>query len=563
MYDGINSLAAGIATSFPDAAMVAGYVNGNYAWAQADWDLFPHANHVTISITASANAGDVLDVEPGNATPEQTAGWIEQRKASGYYRPTIYCNLGTIPAVRQGTGAYILGVDYDIWVADWTGSPHEVTAPGTPVATCSATQYESTTGYDASVVYDEGWPHRTAPATKPPAEPTGIEVTAVTATSVTLAWNSDADATSYRVRTTYQGTLVTEQTTLVASATVSGLDSDHTYTFHVAASNKAGISVETDGPTVKTPKLSRTDRGGSRPPCRRTDHRWIVRRRTEARQSPRIAAKPPGTKVTTMRFATLRTGAGTTAARLDGDTLIPLNAADVGELLATGDSASVAARAGAAPVAVADADFAQVVTNPSKIICVGLNYRTHIIETGRELPQYPTLFAKFTETLMGPNDDLVLPAVSEKIDWEAELGLVIGKTVHRADADEAAAAIAGYTVCNDVSMRDWQRRTLQWLAGKMFAHSTPAGLEIRCEVDDAVMQQARTSDLLFKPADVVAYASQAIPLHPGDLLLTGTTGGVGDARKPPVYLKPGQVVRTFIEGIGECVNQCVAEKPLG
>jgi acylpyruvate hydrolase len=278
-----------------------------------------------------------------------------------------------------------------------------------------------------------------------------------------------------------------------------------------------------------------------------------------------------------MRFATLRTGAGTTAARLDGDTLIPLDAADVGELLAAGDPSSAAVRAGVAPVAVADANFAQVVTNPSKIICVGLNYRTHIIETGRELPQYPTLFAKFTETLMGPNDDLVLPAVSEKIDWEAELGLVIGKTVHRADADEAAAAIAGYTVCNDVSMRDWQRRTLQWLAGKMFAHSTPAGpylvtpdevgdaadLEIRCEVDDAVMQQARTSDLLFKPADVVAYASQAIPLHPGDLLLTGTTGGVGDARKPPVYLKPGQVVRTFIEGIGECVNQCVAEKPLG
>jgi hypothetical protein len=264
MYDGINALAAGIAKSFPNAAMVAGYINGDYAWTQADWDLFPHANHVTISITASVNAGDVLDVEPGNATPEQTAGWIEQRKASGYYRPSIYCSLNTVPAVRQGTGAYILGVDYDIWVADWTGSPHEVTAPGTPVATCSATQYESLTGYDVSVVYDEGWPHRTAPATKPPAEPTGIKATAVTATSVTLAWNGDANATSYRVRTTYQGKLVTEQTSLVASAMVSGLGPDHTYEFHVAASNRAGISAETDGPTVKTPKLSRTDRGGSR-----------------------------------------------------------------------------------------------------------------------------------------------------------------------------------------------------------------------------------------------------------------------------------------------------------
>jgi hypothetical protein len=263
MYDGVSSLAAGIAQSFPNAAMVAGYINGNYAWTQTDWDLFPHANHVTISITASENAGDVLDVEPGNATPEQTAGWIEQRKASGYYRPTIYCNAATIPAVRQGTGAYILGVDYDIWAADWTGSPHQVTAPGTPVAACSATQYDSTTSYDVSVVYDEGWPHRTAPATKPPAEPAGIEATAVTATSVALAWNGDANATSYRVRATYQGKLAAEQTTLVASTTVSGLDPDHTYTFHVAASNTAGSSAETDGPTVKTPKLSGTDRGGS------------------------------------------------------------------------------------------------------------------------------------------------------------------------------------------------------------------------------------------------------------------------------------------------------------
>ena len=275
-----------------------------------------------------------------------------------------------------------------------------------------------------------------------------------------------------------------------------------------------------------------------------------------------------------MRFATIRTGAGTTAARLDGDTLVPLDAADVGELLAAGGPASAPARAGAAPVPAAEADFAPVVTNPSKIICVGLNYRTHIAETGRELPQYPTLFAKFAETLMGPNDDLALPAVSEKVDWEVELAVVIGAPVYRAGKDEALAAIAGYAASNDVSMRDWQRRTLQWQAGKMFQHSTPVGpylvtpdevdhaadLEIRCEVDGAVMQQARTSDLLFTPADVVAYTSQAITLRPGDLILTGTTGGVGDARKPPVYLQPGQVLRSYVEGLGECVNHCVAEK---
>ena len=277
-----------------------------------------------------------------------------------------------------------------------------------------------------------------------------------------------------------------------------------------------------------------------------------------------------------MRFATIRIGAGTTAARFDGDTLTPLDAPDVGALLAAdGGPAAAPAAPGFAPVLVAEADFAPLVPNPSKVICVGLNYRTHIMETGRELPEYPTLFAKFPETLMGPNDDLAIPAVSEKVDWEAELGVIIGSPVYRAPGPaEAAEAIAGYTVCNDVSMRDWQRRTLQWLAGKMFARSTPVGpylvtpdevgdardLEIGCSVDGEVMQQARTSDLLFKPADIVAYVSQAITLRPGDLLLTGTTGGVGDARKPPVYLLPGQVVRTWIDGVGECVNRCVEEK---
>ena len=275
-----------------------------------------------------------------------------------------------------------------------------------------------------------------------------------------------------------------------------------------------------------------------------------------------------------MRFATIRAGGGTTAARLEGDALVPLAASDVGELLARGNPAAAAERPGAGPVPASEASFAPVVTRPSKVLCVGLNYRAHILETGRELPEYPTLFAKFADTLLGAHDDLVLPAVSERVDWEVELGVVIGRPIHRASRDEAAAAIAGYTVTNDVSMRDWQRRTLQWLQGKAFERTTPAGpylvtgdevgdaadLEIRCEVDGAVMQQSRTSDLLFGPADIAAYASQIITLQPGDLLLTGTPGGVGDARTPPVYLQPGQTLRSVVEGVGECVNQCVADK---
>jgi len=274
-----------------------------------------------------------------------------------------------------------------------------------------------------------------------------------------------------------------------------------------------------------------------------------------------------------MRFASIRTNDGTTtAARLDGDMLIPLAASDVGELLASGGQAPD--RENAEPVLVATADFAPVIPRPQKIICAGLNYRTHIAETGREMPEYPTLFAKFADTLMGARDDLVLPTVSERVDWEVELAVIIGRPVYRAGTEEARNAIAGYATLNDVSMRDWQRRTLQWLAGKMFEHTTPVGpylvtpdevddardLEIRCEVDGAVMQQSRTSDLLFGAAEIIAYASQAITLRPGDLIATGTTGGVGDARKPPVYLHPGNVLRTYIEGLGECVNACIAEQ---
>jgi acylpyruvate hydrolase len=275
-----------------------------------------------------------------------------------------------------------------------------------------------------------------------------------------------------------------------------------------------------------------------------------------------------------MRFATIRTPDGTTAARLDGDVLVPLAATDVGALLADGGGPAAAERAGATPVPASEARFATLIPQPSKVLCVGLNYRSHILETGRDLPEYPTLFAKFAQTLLGAHDDLVLPSVSGRVDWEVELGVAIGRPIYRATRDEAAAAIAGYTVTNDVSMRDWQRRTLQWLQGKMFERSTPVGpylvtgdevgdaadLEVRCEVDGAVMQQSRTSDLLFGPAEIAAYASQAITLLPGDLLLTGTPGGVGDARKPPVYLQPGQTLRTVVEGLGECVNRCVPDK---
>jgi acylpyruvate hydrolase len=276
-----------------------------------------------------------------------------------------------------------------------------------------------------------------------------------------------------------------------------------------------------------------------------------------------------------MRLATVRLDDRQVAVRLDGDTVVELDAPDVGAVLERPGWWSGAAEADGPRHSAALVAYAPLVPRPSKIICVGLNYRSHILEMGRELPAHPTLFTKFADTLLGAGDDLVLPAVSDEVDWEAELGVVVGVPVRRASTAEAAAAIAGYTVLNDISMRDWQWRSTQWLAGKAFDASTPVGpwlvtpdeidhaadLALRCELDGQVMQSSRTSDLLFTPADLVAYISQFTTLHPGDLIATGTPGGVGAARNPKIFLQPGQVLRTVIEGVGECVNRCVAEQP--
>ena len=273
-----------------------------------------------------------------------------------------------------------------------------------------------------------------------------------------------------------------------------------------------------------------------------------------------------------MRLATIRLGDRTAAVRVEGDTAVELGVPDVRAVLERSGWSSWAGLVDGPRHPLAALDHAPLVPSPSKILCVGLNYRSHILEMGRELPTDPTLFAKFADTLLGARDDLVLPANSDEVDWEAELGVVVGAPVRHASTDEAAAAIAGYTVLNDVSMRDWQWRTTQWLAGKVFEASTPVGpwlvtpdeaghaadLALRCEVDGRVMQSSRTSDLLFGPAELVAYISRITTLRPGDLIATGTPGGVGAARTPKVFLAPGQVLRTVIEGIGECVNVCVA-----
>jgi acylpyruvate hydrolase len=274
-----------------------------------------------------------------------------------------------------------------------------------------------------------------------------------------------------------------------------------------------------------------------------------------------------------MRLATIRTDEGTRAVRVDGRRAVDVGFTDVGALLAEPDWYSRAASATGTDRDAAELDYAPLVPRPEKIVCVGLNYRSHILEMGRELPEYPTLFAKYRSALIGARDDIVMPRVSEQVDWEVELAVVIGAPARHVSVDDAPSAIAGYSVCNDVSMRDFQSRTLQWLQGKTFESSTPlgpelvtldefegrAGLEVTCSVDGEEVQKAVTSDLVFSPAVLVSYMSDIFTLTPGDVIATGTPGGVGHARMPPRYLRDGSIMVTRIAGVGECRNVCRAE----
>ncbi|AJE42974.1 fumarylacetoacetate hydrolase family protein [Streptomyces nodosus] len=273
-----------------------------------------------------------------------------------------------------------------------------------------------------------------------------------------------------------------------------------------------------------------------------------------------------------MKLATIRTPDGTRAVRLDGDLLVDLGYADLGELFAEADWRATAAAASGTTYPVEGADFAPVVPHPSKIICVGHNYTDHIKEMGRELPNYPTLFPKFADTLLGAGDDIVKPAETDALDWEVELAVVIGTAVRRADEQQAADAIAGFTVMNDISVRDWQFRTVEWTQGKIWEASTPVGpyvvtpdevggvrpsLEVKTVVDGQVMQQDDTGTLLFDPVFLVRYISTVITLRPGDIIATGTPAGVGNARDPKVFLLPGDTVVTEISGLGACTNRVV------
>ncbi|OBZ07738.1 MULTISPECIES: fumarylacetoacetate hydrolase family protein [Bacillales] len=220
--------------------------------------------------------------------------------------------------------------------------------------------------------------------------------------------------------------------------------------------------------------------------------------------------------------------------------------------------------------------FGPCVTRPNKIICVGLNYRQHAIETNAPIPQYPILFNKFNNTLTGHHMDIALPErVTSQVDYEAELVIVIGKTAKYVSKDEALQHVFGYCNVNDLSARDLQMRTQQWLLGKSCDDFSPLGpylvtadeiadpnhLEIKCTVNGEIRQHSNTSDMIFPCDEVVSYISQHMTLVPGDIILTGTPEGVvlGYPEEKRVYLQDGDVVTIEIEKLGSLTNRMVSE----
>jgi acylpyruvate hydrolase len=222
---------------------------------------------------------------------------------------------------------------------------------------------------------------------------------------------------------------------------------------------------------------------------------------------------------------------------------------------------------------VAPEDFGPAVPEPRRILCLGVNYREHAIEGGREVPTWPEAFVRGEGSAIGPYADLVKPALTSRFDYEGELGLVIGAGGRYIPADKALDAIAGYVVLNDASARDWQRAATQWTGGKNFEGTMPIGPEVvttdEADVADAaltttlngeVMQSARTSQMIVDIPSAIEFFSSFTRLRPGDVIATGTPGGVGFARQPPVWLLPGDIIEVAVEGVGTIRNRVVAEE---
>jgi len=244
---------------------------------------------------------------------------------------------------------------------------------------------------------------------------------------------------------------------------------------------------------------------------------------------------------------------------------------DLKALIAGGGTAGLAPSIDAAfkdGTSLEGAEFLPVIPNPGKIFCIGVNYADHQKEMGRATTEYPTIFLRFADTLVAHGRPAWVPKVSTAVDYECELAVVIGKGGRHISASKAMDHVAGYTCFNDISIRDWQRHTTQFTPGKNFPRTgalgpwmvtsdeipDPHALAIKTRLNGEVLQDGNTSQLIFRIPELIAYISSFTEVGPGDLIATGTPSGVGFARKPPIFMKPGDVVEVDIEGIGVLRN---------
>ena len=285
-----------------------------------------------------------------------------------------------------------------------------------------------------------------------------------------------------------------------------------------------------------------------------------------------------------MKFTTFRKDGQDRLGLIDGDHVIDLNKAqpqvnaDLRLALKSGVDLAAAAQNARASSAerlpLSSLTLSPIMPEPGKIICLGLNYFDHAKEGGRDKPEYPWFFLRCASSLLAPGENAILPKVSERLDYEAELAVVIGKTVKHATMDNALDCVFGYSCFNDISVRDYQKKTPQWTIGKNFdktggfgpvlvtADELPAGaegLKIQSRLNGQVMQDANTRDMIWGVAETIKLLTECMTLEPGDLIIMGTPAGVGQARTPPVWMKHGDTVEIEIDQLGILRNQILSE----
>ena len=276
-----------------------------------------------------------------------------------------------------------------------------------------------------------------------------------------------------------------------------------------------------------------------------------------------------------MRYVSFRRSDGTASfGRLDGDTIVELATDATPSLKAALADGSLATLADGASVAAADVVLLPVIPDPAKILCVGLNYAEHVKETGREQKAHPAIFVRYADSLVADGQPLVKPSVTERFDYEGELAVIIGKRCHKVAAADAWSYVAGYAAFNDGSARDWQRHNIQFTPGKTFPGTGGFGpalmtadeiddlgaLRVQTRLNGELVQDQPIGDMIWDIPTVIAYLSAFTPLAPGDVIATGTPGGVGDKRNPPLYMNAGDKVEVDIGIIGTLTNRIIDEQ---